>query len=345
MSKKILGSIGLAVMFSLSACLEGILGTDEEKKTTADTTLVGTWYGYTITVDGTTTGLQATCIFSEDGSGFYKGIHDATQTEPDSGDFTWETADNKLKSIFDDETYDSDYTISDGVLTLSYTEDGQSIVEKYVKYLGTIQTEMIGKWIQVRKTVGGVYDPTLMTAILSDDGSGISYEIENASDTSVNVFNFAWSLSGNYMIILPSDGRNLAEVNTLVINGYAVTVTRINSSGETVVSNLIKDVSEKDAALVGNWNLTSAASNGSVLPYTGSAAFGNDGTGAITVSGVVISFNWFTSTGWLFVYLPAMPQISISRAYEISGNTLTLTLSSAGTGSTESVLVLTFTRA
>lgn len=147
MSKKILGSIGLAVMFSLSACLEGILGTDEEKKTTTDTTLVGTWYGYTINVDGVLTGFSAMMIVNEDGTGFYKGIYEAAQTEPDSGDFTWETSANKLKSIFDDETYNSDYTITNGVLTLSYTDDGRNIVEKYVKYRGDIRTEMIGKWI------------------------------------------------------------------------------------------------------------------------------------------------------------------------------------------------------
>lgn len=344
MSKKILGSIGLAVMFSLSACLEGILGTDEEKKTTADTTLVGTWYGYTITVDGTTIGLQATCIFSEDGTGFYKGIYDATQTEPDSGDFTWETTDNKLKSIFDDETYESDYTISNGVLTLSYTEDGHSIVEKYVKYLGTIRTEMVGKWIQVRKMTGSVYDPTLMTAVLSDDGSGVSYEIENANDTSVEEFTFQWSTSGDYMIILPSNG-NLAEVNSLAISGYTVNVTRLNSSGETVVATLIKDISEKDSALVGNWTLTSAVLNGASLSYTGTSVFNNDGTGTITVSGVTLSFSWYTSSGWLFVYTPSLPQVSLSRAYEISGNTLTLTFTYASTAGSENVLVLTFTRA
>lgn len=345
MSKKILGLIGFAVLFSLSACLEGILGTDEEEKTTTDTTLVGTWYGYTKTMDDVTVAAAMTCIFNEDGSGFYKGYHSMTQTDPDSGNFTWETADNKLKSTFDDETYNSDYTITNGVLTLSYTEDGHSIVEKYVKYRGDHPTEMTGKWIQVRKIISDVYDPGLMTAILNNDGSGISYEVSSASDTSVEEFNFQWSTNGNYMIILSANNNGLAEVNQLMISGFIVTVNRYNSDGSTVVSTLVKDTNERDYLLFGNWNLTSAVLNGSSLPYTGTASFANDGNGIITISGISLNFSWFSNSGWLFVYTPATPQISVSRAYVISGNTLTLTLSSEGSGGTENILVLTFTTA
>jgi hypothetical protein len=344
MSKNILGSIGLAVMFSLSACLEGILGTDEEKTTQSDTTMVGTWYGYSISVDGVMTCFPATMIINEDGTGFYNGIYDATQ-EPDSGDFTWKIVDGKVKSAFDDGTfYTSDYSINNGVLTLSYTEDGQSITEIYVKYRGNHPTEMVGKWIQVRKTTGGVYDPTLMTAVLSSDGNGISYEVESAADTSVNVYNFSWSISGDYMIILPSNGNNLAEVNILAKSSYLVNVTRLNSAGETVVATLIKDISEKDTALLGNWTLTGATLNNVSQSINGSATFANDGSGIISYSVITVSFNWFTCSGWLFTYMPARPEISTSYYYLVSGNTLTLTLSSQGSGS-ENVLVLTFTKA
>jgi len=183
-----------------------------------------------------------------------------------------------------------------------------------------------------------------MTAVLNSDGGGISYEVESAGDTSINVFNFSWSTSGGYLIILPSNG-NLAEVNSLAISGYTVNVTRLNSSGETVVATLIKDISEKDAALVGNWTLTGATLNSVPLSYTGTAAFANDGTGSIIVSGITLSFNWFTCSDWLFVYTPSLPQISLSRAYTISGNTLTLVFNYSTTSGTENELVLTFTRA
>lgn len=324
MNVKLLGTIGLAVMLTFSACLENLFNsTEEEKPDTTDNSFVGQWYMVTQTVNGIKATYGTIITMNEDGT----GIH---QTSGESDSFTWNTEDSALNVITgENNSFSASYQFSGNTVTLSYVDNGETYVEKYAKYTGDRNASLVGKWVGVRSTLDGVDKVPAQTVTFGVDGAAIAYYTDS---TTIIPQAFTWTTSGNYLLnsLITGDMWTGLEYT---LTAPLVAVKEYYDDGKEYISTFIKDSGEKDPALTGTWNLTGLTVNSFPLPsqlipqgasFTLNAA---TGTGSFVLDATPVTYSWTTNSGYLLLYpTVALQQIGIGQTYTISGSTLTFSM-------------------
>ena len=80
------------------------------------------------------------------------GIHSSSDGDET---FTWKTEDSVLTvTLSGGDSFTSSYLFGINTMTLSHEEDGKTLVEKYAKYTGDRDANLIGKWVGVLSTAG-----------------------------------------------------------------------------------------------------------------------------------------------------------------------------------------------
>jgi len=214
-------------------------------------------------------------------------------------------------------------------VTLSYVENGETYVQKYAKYTGDRDANLVGKWTGVRATVDGVDQVPSQTVTFGADGSALAFYTDS---TTIKSQAFTWTTSGSYLLnTLITDDMWTAIEYTLA--APLVAVKEYYDDGKEYISTFIKDSGVKDPALTGTWNLTGLTINSFPLPsqlIPQGASFTLDdvaGTGSFVLDATPVTYTWTTNSGYLLLYpTVALQQIGIGQTYTIAGNTLTFAM-------------------
>jgi len=324
MDIKVLGIIGLAILLSFSACLEGLFDSTEDDADTTDVSFVGKWCLVTQTENGVKETHGQIITMNEDGSGTFR-------SSEDDDTFTWSTLDGVLKVTLVDEIFEANYQFDSNTVTLTYEEEGHTYVELYAKHTGEKNEALIGKWTGVRATEGGVdYAPTT-TVTFGTDGSAVAYFIE---ETEIDAQVFSWSTSGNYLLndIIEDDSEMWTGIE-YTLAAPLLAAKEYYDDGVEYITTFINDSGEKDNALNGTWSLTGLTVNGGSIPpqiIPQGASFTLDattGTGAFVLDETPVTYTWTTNSGYLLIYPTAgSSQIGIGQEYNIEGATLTFSI-------------------
>jgi len=318
-----------AMALMLNGCLEDLFGPDDEEPIDStdvtDDSFVGKWCRVTVSVDGAMSTNGAILTINDDGTG--------THSSSDGDDpFAWKTEDSILTvTLSEDKSFTASYLFGTNTMTLSYEEDGKTIVEKYAKYTGDRDANLIGKWVGVRSTMDGVDQVPAMTVTMNSDGAATAFFMDS---TNIGSQAFSWTTSGKYLLndLLTEDSDMWTGIE-YTLAAPLMSVKEYYDEGQVILSTFIKDTGEKDVNLTGTWNLTALVVNNISIPsqyipqgwsFTLDAP---SGAGSLALDATTVTYSWTTNSGYLLLYPTlASQQIGIGQQYAINGNTLSFSI-------------------
>jgi len=216
-------------------------------------------------------------------------------------------------------------------MTLSHEEDGKAIVEKYAKYTGDRNVNLVGKWVGVRSTTNNVDRVPAMTVTMNSDGAATAFFMDS---TEIKSQPFTWTTSGDYLLnsLLTEDSDMWTGIE-YALSAPLLSVKEYYEEGYEYVSTFVKDIGAKDANLTGTWNLTGLNVNGISIPSQfiqqgwSFALDASSGAGSLVLDTTTVVYSWTTNSGYLLLY-PALAsqQIGIGQQYTINGNTLSFSI-------------------
>ena len=325
----------------LSACLEDLFNSPEEETTdTTDDSFIGKWCLVTQSVNGALSTRGTIITMNDDGT----GVH---QSSEDSSSFTWSTENSVLKvSPSNGDSFTATFRFGDNTVTLSYEDNGETYVEKYAKYTGERNADLIGKWTGVRSTADGADQVPAMTVTMNSDGAATAFFMDS---TNIKSQEFSWTTSGNYLLndLLCEDSDMWTGIE-YTLSAPLLSGKEYYEEGYEYISIFVKDIGEKDENLAGVWNLTGLKYNGvtsPIIPQGWSFTLdATSGSGTFTQGSTVVTYSWTTNTGYLLLYPTAASQIGAGQTYTISGNTLTFSVAINAGESGYSIATYTFTK-
>ncbi|MDO9548577.1 MAG: hypothetical protein Q7J65_06420 [Candidatus Marinimicrobia bacterium] len=339
MNKSIL-IVGLVAMLLFAPACENLFSNDDEEELNQN--LIGVWYRYSLIKDGVQYGFPALVKLLKNGSGTIESLDEPDQEEPSFDSFVWAT-DGATITITDENdstVWSGSFTLSDNntVVRFTYSSEGHSYDEIYVKYTGGKDAALIGTWIMVNTKIGIEEPLTVQRIVFSQDGTATDYRIDDleeiqgdVTEQNLEIDIFTWNTSGNYLIVF-DEGDQIPMVIQYSINDAVFIGTAYNDEGLTEEFTFVKDTGEIDPVGVGTWLLSSVTIDGVQNPIPGLQIIldlSDDMSGTWTVTTTFTgtqsyTFNWKTNSGYVFVYRSEMPQIAWVKKYQISGNTMTL---------------------
>jgi len=335
MNKSIL-IIGFAAMLLFApACLENLFSTTEEE--VLNEGLVGVWYRFSMIEDGVQRGLPALIKLLENGSGTIDGRDEVDQEETYFDSFFWAT-DGATITITDENDstiWRGSFTLSDNntVVHFTYSSEGHSYDEMYVKYTGVKDPDLIGTWIMVNALIGNEEPLTVERIVFTTDGNAVDYRIDDLEESQeMNADTLTWNTSGNYLVVF-DEGDPIPMVIQYSISEGVFTGMIYNEDGQSEEFTFVKDTDEIDQNGVGTWTLSSAIIDATPVATTLlqiTLDLNEDKTGTWTMTSSfsessTSNFHWKTNGGYVFIYRDEMPLIAWVQEYQISGNTMTLT--------------------
>ena len=333
MNKSIL-IIGLtAMLFFAPACLEDLFSTEEEEELNQD--LIGVWYRFTMVEDGVSYGLPALVKLLDNGNGTVESIDSTDQEEPNFDSFVW-TTDGAAITITDENdstVWSGSFTLSDNnnVVRFTYSSDGHSYDEIYVKYSGEKDPDLVGTWIMVDSQIGLEKPLTIQRIVFNQDGSATDYRIDDLEEsTDIEVDLLTWNSNSHYLAVF-DEGDHMPLVIQYTITNGVFAGMYYDEDGEFEEFTFVLDAGDMDPDGMGSWTLSSVTVDGFLNPIIGlqiNLDLNDDGSGLwtmITLAGTEsFSFNWKTNGGYVFIYRDDMPLIAWVQEYTISGNTMML---------------------
>ncbi len=319
------------IVIGLAAMLFGALSCEIEENLDQD--MVGIWHRIYMTIDGVQYGLPSVVFLNEDGTGTGDGFDDPEQEAPGHNVFNWDTDDNIMTVTDEDDStiWSGDYTFSEeeNVIQFNYSLDGETYVEKYVRYTGEKDAALIGDWVLIELQSNGERQLTLEKLTFAANGDGENYlveDLEDSTDVETGIFN--WMTTGQYLIVI-SDGDQYAMVVQYNVGDDELTGTSYGMDDTTETYTFVKDVGEHDPAGEGTWELDYWKINGETtlipVPPT-TLVLDEDGSGSWTTVMLdgTYNFTWTTNNGYVFIYREGDPDIAWVQTYEI-GVTMVLT--------------------
>lgn len=335
--KKFIMLLSLAGMVLVaSACLEDLFSSDDDEE--LNQALAGVWYRFSVTEDGISSGLPALVELRNDGTGTIQSIDEPEQDEPASDTFKWLT-EGEMITINDENDsliWSGTFTLSDDnqVLHFSYTSEGRPVEQKYVKYTGEKNPQLIGTWIMVDLVSGGE-EPLILEKVVFTQSGGTDYYIDDLNDIEgeittehLNVTPFSWTTTGNYLLVF-DDTEELPFVIGYTLTGDELNGYNYTDDGQREDFILVKETGNIDQNGVGNWELASMKINGMTNPISGieiALSLASDGSGVwnIVTFSQSYNFNWTTNNGYVFIYRAELPLIAWVQKYEITGDSMVL---------------------
>jgi len=333
MNKSIL-IVGLVAMLLFApACLENLFSTPEEDVLNED--LVGVWYRFSVIEDGVQYGFPALIKLQDNGNGTIEGRDEPDQEEPYYDSFAWATDGARITITDENDStiWSGSFTLSDNntVVHFTYSSEGHSYEEIYVKYIGEKDPDLIGTWIMVDSQIGTEEPLTVERIVFTPDGNAVDYRIDDLEESQdVNIDPLTWNSSGNYLVVF-GEGEQIPMVIQYSINEGVLTGMIYNEDGLCEEFTFVKDAGEIDPDGVGTWLLSSVTIDGFLNPIFGlqiTLDLNSNGAGTWAITTLAGSesytFNWKTNSGYVFIYRDEAPLIAWVQEYHISGNTMTL---------------------
>lgn len=251
-----------------------------------DSRLFGSWVLETFTIEDRQQDMQGLVVFNDDGSGV---SHMYVEGEdPEDYDFTWTSSNDTLfyyPAEFPDTFYVDLYTIDGARLEIDGTFDGSDVFEVFWKDNGTIETDLVGRWLQRQpyEEEGSIEMSTVSD--LSADGYCTLYEMRYEQQFGgewvqrESVTTYTWSVSEDRLLVRYQD-MPIGFVVRFTQNGHVATFD-IPWTGEREFVRMTADHPQDG---LGSWVMADVYVMGYPQPVDGNESIlYEDGT-AVTLS-------------------------------------------------------------
>ncbi len=329
----------------------GLFSSCDETEDELDSSLVGTWYRYSLMVGSNNYFTPVKTVLNTDGTGvnYLYDIQD-DQEVPVTDTFTWEDLEGVL-SVYDDEgtlEFTSPYTMSNNgnVITITYDDEGMNVAEVSVKRSSQQDAALTGTWHTVSFTVDGAPIPS-PNWVFTMNANG------TYTSTGWDTDDGTWSTNSGYFLGVSNDdaqGRDYGLYQyVLTDNDSTVTMTGFEAeydgeSGEMesmavqiVLSRDSGGGGEIDSDLIGTWHTYLFNLNNGLIEMTlnqpSCQVLNDDGSGTRTYLNIddpenpvveTEEFTWVVVDDNLMIYNEEN-ELAYYGPYEIVDNTLSIT--------------------